>query len=528
MKKLLFGAAFACAFGLLNAATLPKATEIYPNMGLGWNLGNTMEVPKDPTAWGNVVPSADVIKAVKLAGFNTIRIPCAWNSHASNGTIDATWLATVKGVVDAAISYGMYVLLNSHWDEGWLEDHVFDGQGYDKTGLVNNSATQLAAKQGSYWKQIADYFKDYDEHLIFASANEPGVNDPWQANGQWAFTNARMQVLKSYHEACIKAVRNSGGNNATRTIIVQMPRTEIDNSDMLANSYPSDPAGSGYTMAEAHFYPYQFAFMENDESWGKVYYYWESETTGDANRTCNGNATGSKNFIESQFSKLENTFVKKGIPVVIGEMGINKRYSRVGRSDFNLDKHLRAVAAWYGYTVGSAKKHGLVPCVWDTGYERKTGGDGDGDMTIIRRQAKYGSDLGAIVDTATMNAMKRSFGVGEVVLPPIVQTTVSSSSVQPVASSSSVAPVATSSSSNQQVPPMVLDATTQSPRASLTRQGNLLVAQGSRAEIRLFDMNGNLIRQVRSTSNATLSLTGLSNGMYIAKSGSTTLKVKIK
>ena len=280
----LFGIVCGTALFATSAAfALPKATEIYPNMGLGWNLGNTMEVPSDPTAWGNIVPTAEIINGVKAAGFTTIRIPCAWDSHASNGTIDASWLATVKSVVDMAIANDMYVLLNSHWDNGWLEDEVFSGTHLDRNAQsTTTDSSVVRQKQESYWKQIADYFKDYDEHLIFASANEPGVNDPWLSSGQLEFDNNRMIILKRLHEACLRAVRASGGNNATRTVIVQMPRTEIDMYQMLANNYPEDPAGKGYTMAEAHFYPYQFSLMTADESWGKTFWYWEDETTGAA------------------------------------------------------------------------------------------------------------------------------------------------------------------------------------------------------------------------------------------------------
>ena len=394
-------------FAASSAFALPKATEIYPNMGLGYNIGNTMEVPKNPTDWGNPFPDAAYVKAIKDAGFNTVRIPCAWDSHASNGTINAGWLDSVKTVVDLVINNGMYAILNSHWDGGWLEDHVFDGQGYDKTGLVNSSAATVAAKQESYWKQIATKFAAYDEHLIFASANEPGVNDPWNGgadNGQWAFDETRMQVLKQFHEACLKAVRSTGGNNATRIVVVQSPRTEIDKSPLLSSMYPTDPTGEGYTMAEVHFYPYQFSLMTSgDEDWGKMFYYWEDQTPGnDAAHTCSGTALGSKKSIDELFSGLKSRFYDKGIPVVIGEMGAVKRLSLTGN---NLKAHLNARAAWYGYTVAAAKKNGLVPCVWDTGDE------GDGNFTIIRRQVnKFGGNVGDITDVETLNAMREAYG----------------------------------------------------------------------------------------------------------------------
>ena len=409
----LFGIACGMTlFASTAAFALPKATEIYPKMGLGYNIGNTMEVPGNPTAWGNSFPDAAYVKAIKDAGFTTVRIPCAWDSHASNGTINAGWLDSVKTVVDLVIGNGMYAILNSHWDNGWLEDRVFDGTGYAKDETITSSAAEVAAKQENYWKQIATKFAEYDEHLIFASANEPGVNDPWNGgsdNGQWAFDETRMQVLKQFHEACLKAVRSTGGNNATRIVVVQSPRTEIDKSPLLASMYPTDPAGEGYTMAEVHFYPYQFSLKTDGDTkydWGTMneFYYWEDKTPGnDAAHTCSGTSLGSKSSIDELFSGLKSRFYNNGIPVVIGEMGAVKRFGLTGE---RLRAHLNARAAWYGYTAAAAKKNGLVPCVWDTGDE------GDGNFTIIRRQvSKFGGNVGDITDYETLNAMRDAYGL---------------------------------------------------------------------------------------------------------------------
>ena len=417
----------AASLGLMasiSAFALPKASEIYPNMGLGWNLGNNLEVPKDQgglTGWSNPVPNATIINGVKAAGFNTIRIPCAWHTYATNGVISEEWLATVKSVVDLAIANDMYVMLNSHWDNGWLEDNVFDGTHIDRNG--GNSSTDakaVAALQEKYWTQIANYFKDYDEHLIFASANEPGVNDhrgegaAYTDNGQLGFGDDRMGILKDYHEACLKAVRATGGNNATRTVIVQMPRTEADKAGLLSKQYPVDPAGEGYTMAEFHYYPYQMAFMPADESWGNVFYYWEDVTTGnDAAHTCSGTSIGSKADVEKTFSKMQQLFVDKGIPVVIGEMGLAVHYNLTGD---NLKKHQEARAAWYGYTVATAKKHGLIPVVWDQGYEGTDVNGGYNNFTIIRRQEANGAQ-GVVVDEQVMNSMKTQFAAAEGYVP---------------------------------------------------------------------------------------------------------------
>ena len=450
-KTAVFGLAIMASGSLALAANLPTASEIYTKMGIGWNVGNTMEVPSDPTAWGNIVPTQAIIKGVKNAGFTTIRIPCAWYSHSdaltkdieanggsadnknythvgkasnfTNPTINTSWLAQVKSVVDLAIAEGMYVILNSHWDEGWLEDRVYNGTETPRDGannIANNSAT-TKARQAAFWKQIATYFKDYDEHLLFAGANEPGVNDPWGSNGQWEFNAARMEILKGYYDAFFSSVRNSGGNNATRTLIVQTPRTEIDQFQLLANNFPQDPAGEGYTMVEVHFYPYQLTLMTGGDQtydWGTMYefYYWEDITTGDANHTCTtakGN-DGSKDYIDKQFKKLQTAFADKGIPVVIGEMGANKRYSYKNNSGFNLDKHLEAIAAWYGYTVASAKTHGLVPIIWDTGFEGSS--ENKDDMTLIHRQS---GTLGGVADSRTLDAIMTQYAAAQAYTPAV-------------------------------------------------------------------------------------------------------------
>ena len=367
-----------------------------------------------------------------------MRIPCAWYSHsdalakdiAANGgtadndtythvgkdasftnpTIDAAWLAQVKEVVDMIIAEGMYVVLNSHWDEGWLEDRVFDGTANPRSGAGNitNSSATTKARQAAYWKQIATYFKDYDEHLLFAGANEPGVNDPWNGT-QWEFDNTRMQVLKGYYDAFITSVRNAGGNNATRTLIVQAPRTEMDMASMLNQNWPTDPAGAGYMMAEVHYYPYQYSLMTKDEDWGTQFYYYTGlESTTDKTHNMGWNvytnsidnsALGTPNQIKKAFGELKTMFCDKGIPVIIGELGAIKRTGQITDAA-NLKLHLQGRALFYGEVAKNAKANGIVPYVWDTGAEN------DGNMTIITRQKGTYS----ILDPDVLNALQKAYG----------------------------------------------------------------------------------------------------------------------
>ena len=436
----LFG--IACGMTLLAstaAFALPKATALVEPMGMGYNIGNTMEVPENPTGWGNPLPTAAYIKAIKAAGFNTVRIPCAWYSHSdalakdivanggtadnktythvgkdatfTNPTIDATWLKQVKDVVDMIIAEGMYVVLNSHWDEGWLEDRVYEGTANPRSGSGNiaNSSATTKARQAAYWSQIASYFKDYDEHLLFAGANEPGVNDPWGDAGQWAFDDSRMLILKGYYEAFITAVRNAGGNNDTRTLIVQAPRTEMDNAPMLSTNWPTDPAGDGYMMAEVHYYPYQYSLMTADEDWGTQFYYYTGlHSTTDKthnmgwnvySKSIDNSALGTPNQIKKAFGELKTMFCDKGIPVIIGELGAIKRTGQITDAD-NLKLHLQGRALFYGEVAKNAKANGIIPYVWDTGAED------DGNMTIITRQKGTYS----ILDPDVLNALQKAYG----------------------------------------------------------------------------------------------------------------------
>jgi len=235
-------------------AQLPTSQEIASRVKVGWNLGNTLEAIGGETAWGNPNATQKLIDSVKAAGFNTIRLPVSWDSHANSTThiIDPAWMARVKEVVDYCIKDSMYVFINIHWDNGWLEKHV------NTTDSAN-----VKLKQKAYWTQIASYFKDYDEHLLFASANEPNASDA-----------IATSVLLSYHQTFIDAVRATGGNNSSRTLIIQGPDTDMDKTNSYMNTMPVDTIGNRL-MVEVHYYtPWNFCGMGKDESWGKMFYYW--------------------------------------------------------------------------------------------------------------------------------------------------------------------------------------------------------------------------------------------------------------
>ncbi|MBS1601704.1 MAG: cellulase family glycosylhydrolase [Bacteroidetes bacterium] len=347
-------------------AQLPTAQTIASKLKVGWNLGNTLEAQCSVTAWGGVTLTQSMVDQVKASGFNTVRLPCAWDCHATNGVIDGGWMATVKQAVDLCVNNGLYVIINIHWDDGWLENNV-----------TTSAQASVNAKQKNYWTQIANYFKNYDEHLLFASANEPNASDA-----------TAMSVLLSYHQTFVNAVRATGGNNASRTLIVQGPNTNMGLTNTLMNTLPSDPIG-GRMMVEVHYYdPPQFCILTQDASWGKMFYYWGTgyHSTTDVTR----NATyGEESYLDSNFNLMKTKFVDKGIPVIIGEFGAPSR-TLSPPSDQTLADASRRY--WYRYVVSSARSKGLIPYVWDI------------------NMAMYNRSTAAVLDQGIIDAMNQGAG----------------------------------------------------------------------------------------------------------------------
>ncbi|MFT3737818.1 MAG: cellulase family glycosylhydrolase [Breznakibacter sp.] len=320
------------------------ATELASKIKVGWNIGNTLEAIGGETAWGNPMVTDELIKLVKQNGFNAIRIPCAWNQYMENNTtakIRASWLNRVKQVVQYCVDNDMYVILNIHWDGGWLENNCTP----EKKDENND-------KQRAFWEQIATHLRDFDERLIFAGTNEPNVENASQ-----------MAVLQSYLQTFVDAVRSTGGRNSYRVLAVQGPSTDIEKTDKLMGTLPTNVVPNRM-MVEIHYYtPYQFCLMTEDASWGKMFYYWGKDyhSTTQTNR----NATwGEETQLNELMALMKTKFVDKGIPVIMGEYAVIRRTSLTGDA---LSLHLASRAHYLKYLTKQAKAHGILPFYWDAG-----------------------------------------------------------------------------------------------------------------------------------------------------------------
>ena len=342
IKKKIFIIAFLIQLVVCSSAQLPTAKEISGKLGVGWNMGNTLEAIGGETAWGGAKTTQALIDSVKKAGFNTVRLPVAWFSHSDtiSSFIDENWLERVKEVVDYCINDDLYVIINMHWDLGWLENRINQAN----KNIIND-------RLDKYWTQIADYFIDYDEHLLFAAANEPNVEN---AEG--------MKILMSFYQTFVDAVRYTGGNNSSRCLIIQGPSTDIDKTNRLMNTMPVDEI-EDRIIVEVHYYtPYQFCLMNEDASWGKMFYYWGKDfhSSTDTQR----NATwGEEDELDRLFGLMKTKFVDKGIPVIIGEFGA---YKRKLNPPSDQELHNKSVEYFNKYVVKSALSKGMIPYYWDT------------------------------------------------------------------------------------------------------------------------------------------------------------------
>lgn len=341
------------------------AKSLISKIHVGINIGNTLEVPSSDnlngeTGWGNPRVNETYIKGLKALGFNAIRIPCAWHSHLSDAnsyTISPDWLQRVKTVVNYCLANDLYVVLNSHWDTGWLEDNIFDA----------SKQASIIAEQKAIWTQIANTFIDADEHLIFAGANEPGMNEVSKGNS-WSSDASAVARLVEYEQAFIDAVRATGGNNAKRCLIFQGLGTDISNTCNYMTTLPSDVVPDRL-IAEVHFYdPYQWTIMSEDADWGKTFYYWGSENHKDG--SAHNPTWGEEAWVDQQMALMKVNFVENGIPVIIGEFSSRIQSSGSDASEtIDASLHQKSRATYNLYVTKTAKNNGCAPFYWETGSE---------------------------------------------------------------------------------------------------------------------------------------------------------------
>lgn len=312
------------------------SVELTAQMGTGWNLGNTLEAIGGETAWGNPVTTHAFIDAVKAAGFNTIRIPVSWSvfSNSADYTISATWMSRVEEVVNYALDNNMYVIMNEHWDGGWMQPTAA------QKDYVND-------RLGKMWKQIATHFRDYDYHLLFAGSNEVMVEGNYNTPTAEYYT-----TQNSFNQTFVNAVRSTGGRNAYRYLVVQGFNTNIDHTVNFAQIPEDVDIATNRLMMEVHYYdPYNFTLNENSAitQWGSI------ATDPAATETW-----ANESYVDAEFQKMKTNFIDQGVGVILGEFGAIVRTDVEGSETFR--------KYYLHYVSNSARTHGMVPVYWDNGF----------------------------------------------------------------------------------------------------------------------------------------------------------------
>lgn len=323
--------------------------EVVQEMGLGINLGNTMEVSgmylgsvqAYETGWGSPVITQAAIQGYADAGFGVLRVPVAWSNLMNVRTyeISPDYIARVKEIVGWAIDADMYVIMNIHWDGGW-----FEGFGKD------DKRDKCFEKYESIWTQLSEAFKDYGDKLMFESLNEEGGWDEiWNRYSGEGDKEKSYGILNDMNQRFVNIVRGSGGNNEKRHLLIAGYGTDIDLTCDEAFKMPDDPAGR--CAVSVHYYtPSTFAILEKDASWGKARTEWGTdEDYAELNRN---------------MDKMKINFADKGIPVIIGE------YSACGKNKTPEMKQL-----WNVSVAKAAYERGMCPVLWDIAqdyYDRET------------------------------------------------------------------------------------------------------------------------------------------------------------
>ena len=352
-------------------------------MGNGINLGNTLEACDSnvgiktnaplsyETYWGQPKTTQAIIDGMKAAGFDTIRIPVAWMTNATHlyegdYTIDAGYMDRVEEVVRYARKAGMYVIINDHWDGGWYG--MFGSESAETRALA------MEAYKGM-WQQIAERFRDYSDYLIFESANEElggrfDENSPLYCSDSvvtYLTDDERYALTNEINQTFVDVVRATGGNNATRFLLIAGYSTNIDQTCDDRFQMPKDTADSKL-MVSVHYYdPWSYCGASSAASatkWGKVSDY---------------------EYLDQQLAKMTK-FTEAGYGVVIGE------YGALPGSDGLKDNTL----AYHTAFLDACTKYNLTNCLWDCSglYKRVSQTFADDDILAMYQEKRQANEEG--------------------------------------------------------------------------------------------------------------------------------------
>lgn len=332
-----------------------SSLDLVKEIRIGWNLGNTMDATGgygvfSEMSWGNPITTKELIDAVKAAGFNTLRIPTTWQNHlgpAPNYTINKEWMDRVQEIVDYAMANDMFVILNAHHEDWYFPS-------YDNLNTAKDELDKV-------WTQIAARFENYDEHLIFEGMNEPrqkGTPNEWNGGNAegWDCVNQLNQVF-------VDTIRSTGGNNPIRHLMITPYAASSAGNAWSGFIVPQDDK----VIVSIHAYtPYNFALNKSGTDT------WSSSNAADTRD------------IDSLMDNINNQFISKGVPVILGEFGAMNKENLGSRVD------------WAKYYVSKAAEKG-IPCIWWDNGAFTGGGENFGLINRYDLTWKYPEIIDALM-----------------------------------------------------------------------------------------------------------------------------------
>ncbi|SEM52182.1 cellulase family glycosylhydrolase [Streptacidiphilus jiangxiensis] len=263
-----------------------RAMDTVARMQPSWNMGNSLDAIPDETSWGNPPATKALFDYIKSQGFRSVRIPVAWSNGQSATapyTIDPTYLARVKQVVDYALADGLYVDMNVHHDSWqWITN-------------MPTQHDQVLARFDATWTQLAETFRNESDRLLFESVNEPGFTG---ATGD----AQKMSLLDELNNSFHSIVRRSGGGNATRLLILPPVGSSPDQTSMEHLAADMATLNDPDLVATVHYYSF-WPFSVNIAG----YTTFNAQTQQD---------------LTDAFNRMRDIFTSKGIPVYLGEYGL--------------------------------------------------------------------------------------------------------------------------------------------------------------------------------------------------------------
>ena len=323
----------------VDAADNMTAIEIVNDMGLGWNLGNTFDAwstnykngncpsSQYETMWGNVATTQEMISEIHKYGFNSVRIPVTFYkcTDPSTYTISEDYLKRVKQVAEYCTNEGMYAIIDMHWD--WVDPS-------NNADLWLNKGLDSETQFKTMWKQIANYFKDCDQHVVFQDMNEV-----WWSNNYTSASSASYTTLNTLNQDFVDTVRATGGNNADRLLVLAGANADLTKTISSSYKLPDDDM----VAVDVHYYtPSEFCVRKASDTWG-------------TNKTTWG-TSAEKAAVVTDFNKLKSKFIDNGTPVIIGEYGV---LTDEGKEQASIEAFVETVAGT-AYSID-----GMAGFLWD-------------------------------------------------------------------------------------------------------------------------------------------------------------------